>query len=66
MPDAAGEVAGSSAEKTAHFKAETRRASADAADAAPAAATVQIPSDAVKCVVRDGESIVQHLYGTVS
>ena len=55
--DAAGEAAGSSAEKNGTFQGGNAGASADAADAAPAAATVQIPSDAVKYVVRDGETL---------
>ena len=52
--DAAGEAAGSSAEKNGTFQGGNAGASADAA---PAAATVQIPSDAVKYVVRDGETL---------
>ena len=55
--DAAGEAAGSSAEKNGTFQGGNAGASADAADAAPAVATVQIPSDAVKYVVRDGETL---------
>ena len=55
--DAAGEAAGSSAEKNGTFQGGNAGASADAADAAPAAATVQIPSDAVKYVVRNGETL---------
>ena len=42
--------------KTAHFKAETR-APRQMRRMQPAAATVQIPSDAVKYVVRDGETL---------
>ena len=55
--DAAGEADGSSAEKNGTFQGGNAGASADAADAAPAAATVQIPSDAVKYVVRNGETL---------